>query len=94
MNINKSLVEFLGTYISLFIIFYSSNKYPKYIAPIVGLAFFIVVFIFSDISSNFNPAITFMLVCAKKQPKSDLLTLVIPQLLAAYFALLTYKFIN
>tara|TARA_Y100001980_G_C14503698_1_gene279443 strand:- start:91 stop:375 length:285 start_codon:yes stop_codon:yes gene_type:complete len=94
MNINKSLVEFLGTYIALFLIYYSANKFPKYIAPVVGFAFFIVVFLFSEISGNFNPAITFMFVCAKKQPKTDLVTLVIPQLLGAYLALCTFKFIN
>ena len=94
MNINKSLVEFLGTYISLFIIFYTANKYPKYIAPVVGLAFFTVVFLFSEISANFNPAVTFMFVCANKQPKTDLVTLVIPQLFGAYLALCTFKFIK
>ena len=94
MDLTKSLVEFLGTYLALFAIFYGANNYPKYIAFIVGIAFTVVVYLFSDISANFNPAVTLMFVCAKKQPQSDLITLVIPQLLAGYSAFLTYKLIK
>lgn len=91
MDLSKSLVEFFGTYLALLAILYASNKYSKYIAIVVGLAFSLVVFLFSDISANFNPAITLMMVLAKKQPQIDLIILVIPQLLAAYFVFLTYK---
>tara|TARA_Y100000816_G_C25901379_1_gene470206 strand:+ start:160 stop:444 length:285 start_codon:yes stop_codon:yes gene_type:complete len=94
MKIIKSLVEFLGTYIALFSIIFTANKYPNYIPFVVGLSFASVVYLFSDITSNFNPAITLMMVLAKKQPLSDLVILIIPQLLAAYFAYLTFNFIK
>ena len=94
MDLTKSLVEFLGTYLALFVILYAANNYPKYVPLVVGLAFTIVVYLFSDISANFNPAVTFMFVSAKMQPQSDLVMLIIPQLLAGYFAFLTNKFIK
>jgi|TARA_B100001093_G_C26824183_1_gene1013276 glycerol uptake facilitator-like aquaporin len=94
MDLTKSLVEFLGTYLALFAILYTANKYPKYVSLVVGIAFATVVFLFQDISANFNPAVTLMMVSAKKQPGSDLITLVVPQLLAGYLAFLTYKFIK
>tara|TARA_Y100000816_G_scaffold61354_1_gene40490 strand:- start:2261 stop:2545 length:285 start_codon:yes stop_codon:yes gene_type:complete len=94
MNISKSLVEFLGTYIALFSIIYTVDKYPKYVPAVVGLAFATVVLFFSDISANFNPAITLMMVSAKKQPSEDLITLIIPQLLAGYLAYLTFNFVK
>ena len=94
MDLTKSFVEFLGTYLALFAILYTANKYPKYVALVVGLAFATVVFLFQDISANFNPAVTLMMVSAKKQPQSDLITLVIPQLFAGYLAFLTYRFIK
>lgn len=94
MNINKSLVEFFGTYLALFAILYTVNNYPKYVFLVVGLAFALVVYLFSDISANFNPAITLMMVAAKKQQPQDLITLIIPQLLGGYFAFLTYKFVK
>jgi len=94
MDLTKSLVEFLGTYLALFSILYSVNNYPKYVPLVVGLSFAVVVYLFSDISANFNPAITLMMVSAKKQPHYDLITLVVPQLMAGYLAFLTYKFIK
>ena len=94
MDAFKSVVEFLGTYLALFAILYTANKYPKYVHYVVGLAFGIVVFLFSDISANFNPAITLMMVIAKKQPTSDLVTLVIAQLIAAWAAFETFKFVK
>ena len=94
MDMTKSLVEFLGTYLVLFSILYTANNYPKYVHLVVGLSFAVVVYLFSDISANFNPAVTLMMVSAKKQPKTDLITLVIPQLLAGYSAFLTYKLIK
>ena len=90
----KSLIEFLGTYIALTSIFYVANKYPNYVALVVGLSFGLAVYILGDISGNFNPAITLMFVLAKKQPVSDLFSLIIPQLLGAVAALNTYKFIE
>ena len=89
----KSFIEFLGTYFALTAIFYTANKHPKYVSLVVGLAFGIAVYILGDISGNFNPAITLMFVLAKKQPVSDLFSLIIPQLLGSVAALNTYKFL-
>ena len=94
MDSLKIVVEFFGTYLALFAILYTANKYPKYVHLVVGLAFGILVFLFSDISANFNPAITLMMVIAKKQPKTDLASLVIAQLIAAWAAFETFKFIK
>ena len=94
MDSLKSLVEFVGTYISFMIIYYTANKYPKYIAFGVGFAFFVTVGLFSGISGNFNPVATLIFVLAKKQPQSDLITLVIPQLLAGWAVVETFKFIK
>lgn len=91
---SKILVEFLGTYIALFSIFYAANKMPKYVPLVVGLSFGILVYMFSDISANFNPAVTLMFVLGKKQPTSDLVYLVLAQILASKLALLTFRFIK
>lgn len=93
MNLNKSLAEFFGTYIAFMIIYYVATKHPNYIAIGVGLAFFMSVSLFSKISANFNPVATLLFVLEKKQPTSDLITLVIPQLLAGYAVFLTFKYI-
>ena len=89
----KSLVEFLGTYFALTSIYYTANKHPKYVALVVALAFGIAVYLLGDISGNFNPAVTLMFILAKKQPISDLFYLIIPQLIAAFAAVNTYKFL-
>ena len=93
MNLSKSLSEFLGTYIAFMIIYYIATKHKNYLAIGVGFTFFMCVLLFSRISSNFNPVATLIFVLSKKQPPSDLVTLVIPQLLAGYAVFLTYKFI-
>ena len=92
MNLNKCLCEFFGTYIAFMIIYYFATKHPNYIAIGVGFAFFLSTLLFSKISANFNPVATLLFVLEKKQPPSDLITLVIPQLLAGYAVFLTYKF--
>lgn len=94
MNILKSLVEFLGTYIAFMIIYYTATKHPKYIALGAGFAFFITVLMFSKISANFNPVSTLIFVLEKRQPASDLITLVIPQLLAGFAVVKTFKHIK
>ena len=92
-NLNKSLIEFLGTYIALLVILYTSIKIPKYISLAVGLSFGILVLLFNNISANFNPAITLLFVLNNNAPFSDIFYLIIPQLLAAWFVTITYKYI-
>jgi glycerol uptake facilitator-like aquaporin len=94
MNFQKSLVEFIGTYLALVAIILAATNIPKNVSIVVGLAFFIVVFLFQDISANFNPAVTLMFVSLKKQPVTDLITLIIPQLLAGLAAAQTFVLIK
>jgi glycerol uptake facilitator-like aquaporin len=94
MDFLKSLVEFLGTYLAFMVIYYFATRHPKYIAPAVGFAFGSVVFLFSKISADFNPVATLIFVLEKKQPVSDLITLVIPQLLAGLAVVETFKHIK
>ena len=94
MNFLKSLVEFVGTYVALVVIILAATNTPKYVPLVVGLVFFIVVFLFQHISANFNPAVTLMFVSLKKQPVTDLITLIIPQLLAGLAAAQTFVLIK
>ena len=94
MDLSKILAEFVGTYIAFMIIYYTASKYPKYIAFGVGFAFFITVLLFSKISANFNPVATLIFVLEKKQPRSDLVTFVISQLLAGFAVVETFKYIK
>ena len=87
MSLEKSVVEFVGTYLALLAIIIAATKIPKYVSLVVGLAFFIVVFIFQDISANFNPAVTLMLVSLRKQPAMDLLTVILHPLYLFYYLL-------
>ena len=93
MKFLKPFIEFLGTFIALTIIYYGSQRLPKHMPLIVGLAFALVVATFQSVSSNFNPAITTMFVIAKKQPVSSLVYFIVPQLLAAFFAFEVNKYI-
>lgn len=92
--IMKSLIEFIGTYLALVAIILAATNIPKYVSLVVGLSFFTVVFLFKNISANFNPAVTLMFVFLKKQPITDLLILIIAQLLAGLAAAQTFYFIN
>lgn len=94
MSLEKSVVEFVGTYLALLAIIIAATKIPKYVSLVVGLAFFIVVFIFQDISANFNPAVTLMLVSLRKQPTMDLLTVILPQLFAGLAVAQTFKLLK
>tara|TARA_B100000963_G_C22343524_1_gene544024 strand:+ start:334 stop:621 length:288 start_codon:yes stop_codon:yes gene_type:complete len=94
MSLEKSVVEFVGTYLALLAIIIAATKIPKYVSLVVGLAFFIVVFIFQDISANFNPAVTLMLVSLRKQPAMDLLTVILPQLFAGLAVAQTFKLLK
>lgn len=89
MNLNKSLVEFLGTYIFLVVIITTGN------ALAIGLTLSAVIYLLGSISGgNFNPAVTVMLVLGKKQPLSELVPYIVAQLLGALAALQTYKLLK
>ena len=87
--LGKLFAEFLGTYIFLLIIIITGNPL------LIGLTLTFVIYILGSISGgNFNPAVTVMLVAAKKQPNSDLVPYIIFQLLGAFAALETYKLLK
>ena len=89
MNLNKSLAEFLGTYIFLFVIIYLGNPWA------IGLALTIVILLFGKISGgNFNPAVTVMMVLAKKEPLSELIPYILAQLLGAFAAFKTFTLLK
>ena len=86
MDVNKYLVEFLGTMFLVFIIFATSN----YLA--IGAALAIGVFLGGRISGGaFNPAVAFALYNSGKLPKSDLLPYLIVEVLGALAGFEVYK---
>ena len=93
MDALKMFVEFVGTSLSFMLIYFTYIRYPNYTALAAGLAFFITIEVFSSISANLNPVATLIFVLANEQPKSDLVTLVIPQLLAGWAVIETFKYI-
>ena len=90
MDINKYLVEFLGTMFLVFIIFATGN----YLA--IGAALAIGVFLGGQISGGaFNPAVAFALYNAGKITKSDLLPYIIVEILGALAGFYAYtKFVK
>ena len=85
-NISKYMVEFFGTAFFLYVIIGTGNWLA------IGLALAIVILIGGPISGgNFNPAVTAMLVAAKKMPSSDLIPYIIAQLLGSMVAILIYN---
>jgi aquaporin Z len=89
MKIGKSVAEFLGTYIFLFVILLTGCGWS------IGLTLSIMIYLFGKISGgNFNPAVTIMMVLGKKQPKSDLVSYIIAQILGGVAALYTYKLLK
>ena len=86
MDVNKYLVEFLGTMFLVFIIFATSN----YLA--IGAALAIGVFLGGRISGGaFNPAVAFALYNAGKITKSDLLPYIIVEILGGLAGFEVYR---
>ena len=89
MKLNKSLAEFLGTYVFLFVIIYFGDAWA------IGLTLTLMILLLGKISGgNFNPAVTLMMVLGKKQPMSELLPYILAQSLGAVAALQTYRFLK
>jgi glycerol uptake facilitator-like aquaporin len=92
MDINKYLIEFLGTMFLVFIIFATGN----YLA--IGAALAIGVFLGSSISGSpraYNPAVAFALYNSGKLAKSDLLPYIIVEILGALAGFEVYnRFVN
>jgi aquaporin Z len=86
MDVNKYLVEFLGTMFLVFIIFSTGN----YLA--IGAALAIGVFLGGAISGGaFNPAVAFALYNSGKLSKSDLLPYIVVEILGALAGFEVYK---
>ena len=80
------LVEFVGTFVFLYVILATGN----FLA--IGAALALCIFLGGKISGgNFNPAVTVMLVAAKKQNMDTLLPYIVAQVLGGLAALALYQ---
>lgn len=80
------LVEFIGTFFFLYVIISTGNF------AAIGTALAVAVYLGGKISGgNFNPAVTVMMVVAKKQRMETLVPYIIAQILGGIAALELYK---
>ena len=97
MNLNKLLVEFLGTYVFILVIIITGNAW------LIGLTLSLLIYNFGkvsggsfnpDVGVSFNPAVTIMLVMDKKLSLSELIPNISAQILGTTFALQTCKLLK
>lgn len=82
-------VEFIGTLLFLYVIIATSNF------AAIGAALALLIYLGGPISGgNFNPAVTTMLVAAKKQNIKTLVPYILAQLAGGLAALEVYKRIH
>ena len=80
------LVEFVGTFVFLYVILATGN----FLA--IGAALALCIFIGGKYSGgNFNPAVTIMMVAARKQNIDTLLPYILAQVLGGLAALALYQ---
>ena len=80
--IKKVIVEFVGTLVFLFVILATGNF------AAIGAALALVIYLGAPISGgNFNPAVTVMMVAAKKQKMDTLLPYIVAQIAGGLLAL-------
>jgi aquaporin Z len=80
------LVEFVGTFFFLYVILATGN----FLA--IGAALALCIYLGGSISGgNFNPAVTIMMVTAKKQKMETLLPYIVAQILGGLAALFLFK---
>jgi aquaporin Z len=80
------LVEFVGTFVFLYVILATGN----FLA--IGAALALCIFLGGKISGgNFNPAVTVMMVAAKKQHMGTLFPYIAAQVLGGLAALALYQ---
>ncbi len=93
---NKYFVEFLGTLFFLFVILMSGKIGPAELQPvIIGAALAVSIFVGGKISGgHFNPAVSVMMVAAKKLGSSELLPYIIAQVIGGLAALQLTKVIK
>ena len=80
------LVEFVGTFFFLYVILATGN----YLA--IGAALALAIYLGGSISGgNFNPAVTIMLIAAKKQSMDTALPYIVAQVAGGLAALALYQ---
>lgn len=80
------LVEFIGTFFFLYVILATGN----YIA--IGSALALAIYLGGGISGgNFNPAVTIMMIAAKKQSMDTALPYIVAQVAGGLSALALYQ---
>ncbi len=80
------LVEFIGTFFFLYVILATGN----YIA--IGAALALAIYLGNSISgANFNPAVTIMMIAAKKQGMDTALPYIVAQVAGGLAALALYQ---
>lgn len=87
MELNKYLIEFLGTLVFVYVILATGNA----IAIGAALALVILIGISLGGPGHYNPATTITMVSIKKTPVSDLVPFVILQIFGGLAALEIYK---
>jgi glycerol uptake facilitator-like aquaporin len=87
MEINKYLLEFLGTAIFLYVILATGNA----LAIGATLALLTLVGISLGGVGHYNPAVSIIMASAKKIPINDLVPIVILQIFGGLIALEIYK---
>jgi glycerol uptake facilitator-like aquaporin len=85
--IKKVATEFIGTFLFLYVILATGH----FLA--IGAALALVVYLGGPISGgNFNPAVTLMMVVAKKQKMDTLVPYILAQIAGGMLALLLFRF--
>jgi aquaporin Z len=86
---NAILVEFVGTLVFLYVIIATGN------ALAIGLTLALCIYLGGKISGgNFNPAVTVMLVAAKKQNMNTLIPYILAQVAGGLAAMQLYKVVK
>ena len=79
------LFDFIGTYLVLLVLFYSGRIFGKYDFLIVGIVIALAVYL----DLHVNPAYTTLNILSGKASSSELVTRIIPQIIAAILAAVT-----
>ncbi len=88
-EIEKYLVEFIGTTFFLYVIISTGN------ALAIGAALALAIFVGGSISGgNFNPAVSVMMIAAGKLKPNEGICYIIAQLLGGMLALALYKHVK
>lgn len=81
------LVEFVGTFFFLYVILATGSPIA------IGAALALAIYLGGSISGgNFNPAVTIMMIAAKKQNIRTALPYILAQVAGGFAALALYKF--